>query len=135
MDVFAICDPAPADERLRDALLIGTLAIAYVLALGYALWRSNVKARLLGVFVGTLVLGEGVIATPGGLSDPNGNYWHRFFVATALGGTVGAVAAFVPRRNEVGGHVVVGLLGGGGFVAWVVGLFLFTLAVTNSCIG
>jgi hypothetical protein len=135
VDALAICDPAPADERLRTALLIGGLAIAYVTALGFAFWRSTAKARLAGLFVGTLALGAAIAATPNGLSDVGGNYWHRLFVATAAGGTVGAVAAHLPRRTEVGRHVVVGLLGGGGFIPWVVGLFIFTLAVTNSCIG
>jgi hypothetical protein len=96
--------------------------------------------RVFGVAVpllGALLYVSAVIAaTPGGLSDPDGDYRARFLTGVLVGAGIGLLVAVVAGRwRGALRFVTVGMLGGGGFIAWGIGVLIFGLAVTGSCFG
>jgi hypothetical protein len=134
---LAICTPAAGSERTAGILIPLAGALLYVLLMRIALREGDpqLRPRLLMLWVVTGVIGGIVGVTPGGVSDPDGDYLARFFNGMLIALAVSVVWTLATARRELWRFVLIGLLGGATFIPWLLGLFFFSLSASGSCIG
>jgi hypothetical protein len=90
------------------------------------------RMKSAAVFAAAFVVGAVIATTPGGLTS-HANYLGRFFAGVTVGVGASLLVALAIRRNVliIG---ALGVLGGEGFLASTVLLFIATFAATGSCI-
>ena len=136
MTTFAICEGSDPDP-IGGALIVLAAVVFYVIpviavfvtAAPASRWRLFV---VYAVAVAISVLFGYVI--PGGLSGTGADYLTLFFAGVACGTMFGLTVGFV-YPQDLGRSAVLGLLGGGTFLAVAVGGLFFALETSGACFG
>jgi hypothetical protein len=133
--ILAVCgDPEPLGRLLWLTVpVLGAGLYLWALRAAFTEGRAMTRRRLGIVLLVTLACGAVIATTPGGLSDGDADYLARFWTGLGMGVAIGGGAA-AWNHERMGRFVVVGGLGGGGFMAWATGLLVFLLAAGNTCL-
>jgi hypothetical protein len=132
--VFVVACGSP--EWGWSALIVLIAIVVYVLPVSLAFRTAPAGTRKRLTLLYLVAVGISVVfgfVLPGGLSG-DANYLGLFFGGVAVGGATGLGAGLHRSSGGVFRSGLVGALGGGTFLAFVLGAFLFALAVTGACL-
>ena len=136
MVVLAICEGVSGTARVLGVLLPLLVLAGWFMTLRMLVRTAEpeVKASVFLTFLLCIAIGGVFFLVPGGASAPGANYLDRFWTGAAVSVGVGAIASLMPGGAGFVRLLVTAVLGAVTLPGFLVGLLVFALSLSGSCL-